>query len=118
MTKDEFYAIIGKDAVMQAVGAAPTPAFLYFRKLLHKQYSDLKGCLPPSFHIYYAMKANPNAALLQELSSLGVGADVASLGELTRALAYGIVPDRIEFSGPGKSEEEIAEAIRTRHFVY
>lgn len=112
MNKEEFYSIISKDSVTHLVNEAPTPAFIYFRKLVQKRYTDLQRCLPPSFHIYYAVKANPNSAILLQLSSLGVGADVASLGELTRALAHGISPDRIEFSGPGKSEEEIAEAIR------
>ena len=112
MTRDEFYAIIGKDAVIRSVLAAPTPAFLYFRQLVRKRYADLAGCLPPSFRIYYAVKANPSPVLLSELSALGVGADVASVGELTAALRHGIDADRIEFSGPGKSEAELAAAIR------
>ena len=112
MTRDEFYATIGKEVVVRSVLAAPTPAFLYFRQLVRKRHADLAGCLPPSFHIYYAVKANPSPALLLELSALGVGADVASLGELTAALCHGIAADRIEFSGPGKREPELTAAVR------
>lgn len=112
MNKEEFYSIISKDYVTQVVNKIPTPAYIYFRKIIHKRYADLISCLPPSFQAYYAVKANPGSGLLQELSSLGVGADVASLGELTRALTHNIIADHIEFSGPGKTEEEIGEAIR------
>ncbi|MBP9009714.1 MAG: hypothetical protein WAP08_04850 [Smithellaceae bacterium] len=112
MNKEEFYSIIGKDAVAHIIKEVPTPAYIYFRKIMHKRYTDLVSCLPPSFQIYYAVKANPFAGILQELSSLGVGADVASLGELKRARHHKIKADRIEFSGPAKSEDEIGEAIR------
>lgn len=111
MNKEEFYSIISKDYVAQVVNKTHTPAYIYFRKLIHKRYADLISCLPPSFQAYYAVKANPCSGLLQELSSLGVGADVASLGELRRALTHKIKADHIEFSGPGKTEEEIGEAI-------
>jgi diaminopimelate decarboxylase len=112
MNKEEFYSIISKDAVTHLINETPSPAFIYFRKLVHKRYTDIISCLPQSFQVYYAVKANPSSGILQELSSLGIGADVASLGELSRAIAHGISPDRIEFSGPGKSEAEISEAIR------
>ena len=112
MTRAEFYAIIGKDAVVRSVLAAPTPAFLYFRQLVRKRHADLAGCLPPSFHICYAVKANPSPVLLAELSSLGVGADVASIGELKAVLRHGIDVGSIEFSGPGKSEDELSAAVQ------
>ena len=112
MKKDEFYSIISKDVVAAAVGRAATPSFLYFRQILLLRLADLQKCLPSFFQIYYAVKANPNTSLLRELSALGVGADVASLGELHAAMANGIDPDRIEFSGPGKSEQEIRVAVQ------
>jgi diaminopimelate decarboxylase len=112
VNRSEFCSIVGRDDFERAVRAAATPAFLYFARVVRKRHADLVGCLPASFHVYYAVKANPNPFLLRELSSMGVGADVASTGELNAAVANGISPDRIEFSGPGKSAREIADAIR------
>jgi diaminopimelate decarboxylase len=112
MKRDEFYSVIAEDAVADMVATVSTPAFLYFSQLVRQRHADLKGCLPSVFQIYYAVKANPNSELLRELSTLGVGADVASLGELTMALATGIDPERIEFSGPGKSTKELTVAIQ------
>lgn len=112
MDKETFYSTVGRDAVKLLAEAQPTPCYIYFKGLLRKRVSELKGCLPASFQVHYAMKANPNPGLLQELSSLGIGADVASLGELVRARDSGMRPSLIEFSGPGKTERELAEAIK------
>lgn len=112
MNKSDFYSIVGRDDVSLAVRAAATPAFLYFGQVLRKRHADLIRCLPPSFNVYYAVKANPNPSVLRELASMGVGADVASSGELDLVLAQGIRADRIEFSGPGKTEGEVAAAIK------
>jgi diaminopimelate decarboxylase len=61
--------------------------------------------------IAYAVKANPNPAVLRVLSCAGMGADVVSVGEYRAARAAGIAPDRILFSGVGKSADEMAEAL-------
>ncbi len=61
--------------------------------------------------ICYAMKANSNQAVLRTLADLGSGADVVSEGELRRALAAGISPKRIVFSGIGKSRQELKAAV-------
>ena len=61
--------------------------------------------------ICYAVKANPNIAILKILSKLGAGAEVVSEGELKRSLKAGISPKKIVFSGVGKSAEEIKFAI-------
>ncbi|HAE01266.1 MAG TPA: diaminopimelate decarboxylase, partial [Rhodospirillaceae bacterium] len=63
--------------------------------------------------ICYAVKANSNLAVIALLGQLGAGADVVSEGELRRALAAGIPPDRIVFSGVGKSESELRFALET-----
>lgn len=112
MDKRTFYNTGGQDEVQRLAEAQPTPCYIYFKQLLRKRVSELKGCLPASFQVHYAIKANPNLELLQELSSLGIGADVASLGELVKARGAGMPPNLIEFSGPGKTEEELAEAIK------
>ena len=61
----------------------------------------------------YAVKANPNVAILQTMAAAGFGADIVSGGELERALRAGIAPGRIVFSGVGKRREEIAAALAT-----
>ena len=61
--------------------------------------------------VAYAVKANPNHAVLSVLRGCGLGADVVSIGEYRRARAAGIAPERIVFSGVGKTAEEMAEAL-------
>ncbi|MGB8743208.1 MAG: diaminopimelate decarboxylase, partial [Xanthobacteraceae bacterium] len=61
--------------------------------------------------VCYAMKANSNQAVIATLARLGAGADVVSEGELLRARAAGIPPEKIMFSGVGKTAEELALAI-------
>ena len=61
--------------------------------------------------ICFAVKANANLAVLRLLARLGAGADVVSEGELRRALAAGIPPQRIIFSGVGKTRDELAAAL-------
>jgi len=59
----------------------------------------------------FAVKANPNKTLLREIGKLGLGADVVSMGELMKALKAGIKPNKIVFSGVGKTSEEINYAV-------
>src|SRR5258705_12605105 len=61
--------------------------------------------------ICYAMKANSNQAVIKTLADLGAGADVVSEGELKRARTAGIAPDKIMFSGIGKTARELALAV-------
>ena len=64
--------------------------------------------------ICYAVKANSNKILLREIGKLGLGADVVSIGELMKALNSGIKPNKIVFSGVGKTSEEISFAINKK----
>src|SRR6195256_2117699 len=64
--------------------------------------------------VCYAMKANSNQAVIKTLARLGAGADVVSAGELKRARAAGIPPDKIMFSGLGKTARELALAVDER----
>ena len=61
--------------------------------------------------ICFAVKANSNKILLREINKLGLGADVVSMGELMKALKSGIKPNKIVFSGVGKTKEELSYAI-------
>ena len=64
--------------------------------------------------ICFAVKANSNKTLLGEINKLGLGADVVSIGELTKAIKSGINPKKIVFSGVGKTTDEISFAIKKR----
>lgn len=111
MKKEEFYEIIPKKEVEKIVKEAELPAFVYFSKIIKKKINELASCLPENFEIHYAFKANPNRDVLQIVKTLGVGADVASLGELLLARDLGYPPGKIEFTGPGKTTEELIMAI-------
>jgi diaminopimelate decarboxylase len=89
-----------------------TPFYCYSTATLARHYKVFAGAFAdvPAL-ICYAMKANSNQAVVATLARLGAGADVVSGGELARALAAGIAPDKIVFSGIGKAEGELAAAL-------
>ena len=111
MRKEEFYEIVPKDEVGRIVKDIELPAFIYFKRIVKRKYDELLDCLPKGFEIHYAFKANPNQEVLEFIRSLGAGADVASLGELRLAMEIGIPKEKIEFTGPGKTIEELSLAI-------
>src|SRR5215813_11112699 len=93
----------------EAVG---TPFYCYSTATLERHYrvfAEAFADLPTL--VCYAMKANSNQAVIATLARLGAGADVVSGGELKRALAAGVPPDRIMFSGVGKTVAELAAAV-------
>ncbi len=91
-----------------------TPFYCYSTATLQRHYQVFAEAFAgvPAL-ICYAMKANSNQAVVATLAKLGAGADVVSGGELKRALAAGIPPDRIMFSGVGKTASELAAAVDT-----
>jgi diaminopimelate decarboxylase len=109
------------EGVMQAEGvslpaladAVGTPFYCYSAATLVRHarvFRDALGELDDPL-IAFAVKANPNLAVLRTLAREGLGADVVSEGEMRRALAAGIAPERIIFSGVGKTEGEMAAAL-------
>ncbi len=90
--------------------AVGTPAYVYSADAVEAAYREFEAALAPA-RICYAMKANGNLAVLRLLARLGAGADVVSEGEFRRALAAGIAPERIVFSGVGKTEAEMEAAL-------
>jgi diaminopimelate decarboxylase len=95
--------------IARAVG---TPVYVYSAATLRRHFrvfSEAFGALEPL--VCFAVKANSNQAVLRTLALEGAGADVVSLGELTRALKAGIPADRIVFSGVGKTPEEMVAAL-------
>src|SRR6476659_7004443 len=96
-------------SLAQAVG---TPFYCYSTATLERHYQVFAGAFAdvPSI-VCYAMKANSNQAVIATLAKLGAGADVVSGGELKRALAAGVPPQKIMFSGVGKTADELAAAV-------
>jgi diaminopimelate decarboxylase len=91
-----------------------TPVFVYNAESIRSRYRSLDRALAPIPHrICFAVKANGNLAVLRILQELGAGADIVSLGEMQRALAASFTPDRIVFSGVGKTADELLVAART-----
>jgi diaminopimelate decarboxylase len=96
-------------SLAQAVG---TPFYCYSTATLERHYRIFAEAFAdvPSL-ICYSLKANSNQAVIATLARLGAGADVVSEGELKRARAAGVVPEKIIFSGIGKSARELALAV-------
>jgi diaminopimelate decarboxylase len=89
-----------------------TPFYCYSTATIERHYQVFAGAFADvSALVCYAMKANSNQAVITTLARLGAGADVVSEGELKRARAAGIPPQKIMFSGVGKTERELALAV-------
>ena len=88
-----------------------TPLYVYDLDVIDRQVESLRAVLPAVVDLAYAVKANPALAVVAHLGRLGLGADVASGGELATAIRAGIDPVRIVMTGPGKRDEELAAAV-------
>ena len=92
--------------IAEAVG---TPVYIYSRATLERHARVFREGLEPAgkIHLAFAVKSNPNLAVLRVLANQGFGADVVSGGELERAIAAGMKPADIVFSGVGKTRAEL-----------
>lgn len=88
-----------------------TPSYVYSAGLIRGNIERLRKALGPDILIAYACKANTNRAILSLMASEGLGADVVSGGELSRAVAAGIPAEKIVFSGVGKTDDELRLAF-------
>jgi diaminopimelate decarboxylase len=89
-----------------------TPFYCYATATLERHYHVLTEAFRGCEHlICYSVKVNSNQAVLKTLARLGAGMDVVSEGELRRARAVGVPPDKIIFAGVGKTRDEMAYAI-------
>ena len=90
-----------------------TPFYCYSTATLVRHYRVMEKAFEGTDHlICYAMKANSNQAVIKTMANLGAGMDVVSEGELRRALAAGVPPRKIVFSGVGKTAREMAIALK------
>jgi diaminopimelate decarboxylase len=89
-----------------------TPFYCYSTATLTRHYKVFDSAFSGLPHLVcYAVKANSNLAVLKTLARLGAGMDVVSEGELRRALAASVAPDKIIFSGVGKTQAEMVFAL-------
>jgi len=97
-----------------------TPVYVYSTATMRRHVAALRQALEPLPDplIAYAVKANPNTAVIATLAAAGLGADVVSGGEYRRATVAGVPRDKIVFSGVGKTEEEMRLALEGGLFQF
>ncbi len=96
-----------------------TPCYVYAKAALIQAFTDFKAGLVGSNHLVcFAVKANPNIAILNLFAKLGAGFDIVSGGELARVLAAGGDPQKIVFSGVGKTADEMRAALTAGIFCF
>ena len=88
------------------------PLYFYnFDKIEH-QYNSLRTFFPQNIQIHYTLKANSNLAICNHLAKLGASADISSIGELVAAIKAGFTPEKLVFTGPGKTNQELSFALK------
>lgn len=102
---------IAKEDLIRLAEEYETPFYYYDGNDMHDRYHAVRQILDNRVDIFLSLKANPNVALAKLFQSWGSGVEVASIGELSLALAAGYSPEQIIFSGPGKRITELKAAI-------
>ena len=112
------YEVIGHEL---AIGGQPvshwvefagrTPLFVYSRDLIARRVAALRDVMPACLNINYAIKANSFGPVLEFMSDIVDGFDIASGGELTMIRNAGVDAVRVSFAGPGKRDDELGAAI-------
>ncbi len=99
---------VSPDSLVERFGS---PLFVYDLDMIAARVRTLQAVLPSGFRLAFAVKSNPSLAVVAGMAALGIGADVASAGELATVLRAGFAGDRVLFTGPGKRDEELADAV-------
>ena len=111
-----FVESVSLDQISREFG---TPCYVYSRAALTNAYRELDAAFAERNHLLcYAVKANPSLAILDLFARLGSGFDIVSGGELRRVLKVGGDPQKIVFSGVGKSSDEIRAALSANIFCF
>ncbi len=110
---DDCLVVGGERLPELAARVGRTPFYAYDRRVMAERVALLRQFLPRAVKIHYAVKANPMPEVVAHLAGLVDGLDVASAGELGIALRSGIDAREISFAGPGKSEDELRQAVAT-----
>ena len=97
----------------------PTPFYYYDMDLLQDTLDEIKRCIAGfPFKVHYAVKANANATILEQIRRAGLGIDCVSGGELAAAISAGFAGNEIAFAGVGKTDKEIAAGIDSDIFCF
>jgi diaminopimelate decarboxylase len=96
------------EALAQRYG---TPYYLFDGDAVCRRIEDVRNALESNVEVYYAVKANPNLALLRTVAAVADGADISSGGELEQALRAGFDAADMSFAGPAKTDDELQAAI-------
>lgn len=106
-------------AVRRIAREVGTPVYIYSYNTLLQHYRAIDSAFAPIDHmICFAMKTNSNLAILRALARAGAGVDIISGGELYRALAAGVSPDKIVFAGVGKTRAEMRYALQSGILIF
>lgn len=106
-------------ALSQIAAQFDTPCYVYSKAALTQAFNNFTAGLTGANHLVcFAVKANPNIAILNLFAKLGAGFDIVSGGELARVLAAGGDPQKIVFSGVGKSADEMRAALNAGIFCF
>lgn len=108
------------NSIQQAkIKRLPTPFYYYDLDLLGMTLEQaMLAAGKRKFHVHYALKANFNERLLQQIQAKGFGADCVSGNEVLKAIEKGFKPEQITFAGVGKSDDEIRLAIQHKIFAF
>ena len=104
--------ISGIPITQLATKIGQTPFYAYDRTVIKKQIDLLRSSLPKEIHLHYAIKANPMSELVEYMATQVDGFDLASAGELNIALNTNMPRQHISFAGPGKTSNELQQAIK------
>lgn len=107
----EVGASVAGHAVDELLARFGSPLYVYDAAVIRRRAARLRAALPPGTDLAFASKANPSPGVLQVMAAAGLGADVASGGELRAALRAGVSPERVVFTGPGKTDAELRAAL-------
>ena len=106
-------------ALSQIAKEFDTPCYVYSKAALTQAFKSFQAGFVNANHlICFAVKANPNIAILNLFAKLGAGFDIVSGGELTRVLAAGGDPQKVVFSGVGKTTDEMRAALEAGIFCF
>lgn len=115
LTREDGALRLGGVSLGEIAAEVGTPVYVYHAGAIRSRYAALDRALAAVPHrICFAVKANSTLGVLRVLRDAGAGADIVSGGEMARALAAGFAPERIVFSGVGKSDAELRGAVRAR----
>ncbi len=105
------HAVVAKARALAAAAADPVSAFIYDLPALRRHVQWMKSCLPPGVELYYAIKANSEAPILEALAPLVDGFEISSGGEIARVRQSSSTQNFI-FSGPGKLDSDLEQAMQ------